>query len=377
MRAIFGNRYQAKPEFRPIEGPESGNGRRSHGWIWTKHRLRARALGTRLANAGANGRSSALGATRRMAPFAIVAVAAFVAVILVGTGSRTGRGDRRRCPAGVARWPRSTWCRGGGSRRGRRRHRRCSTSRSSRSCVTPRAPTRRSSPRSSSCPCSGSRSTGRAPSLLVSLAGLFVTLAAPALIAGAPDYPPRAELVRAFLWLLIAGGVGFTVHRLVLEVRARFVEYRSILETAHESFISAEPDGRIADWNQQAERDFGWSRDEVMGRDLAETVIPPRFRDVYREGFDDLAAHGPARAPRAAVRDAGPTPRRHRVPGRDHGLGAAAPTVVTGSTRSFTTSRSATRATARCARPRSGSGAPSTTARAGWRSSARRVSGCR
>jgi diguanylate cyclase (GGDEF)-like protein/PAS domain S-box-containing protein len=129
---------------------------------------------------------------------------------------------------------------------------------------------------------------GTRPQLLASLVGLCLTLAAPALIAGAPDYPPRDELVRALLWLTIAGAVGLTVHRLVLEVRARFVEYRSVLETAHESFISVQPDGRIADWNQQAERDFGWSRDEVMGRDLIDTVIPSRFRSLYREAFNGL-----------------------------------------------------------------------------------------
>ncbi|MEK6327164.1 MAG: PAS domain S-box protein [Actinomycetota bacterium] len=133
---------------------------------------------------------------------------------------------------------------------------------------------------------------GTRPQLLVSVVGVYLTLAAPALIVGAPDYPPRDELVRAFLWVVIAGVLGLTVHRLVLEVRARFIEYRSILETAHESFIAARPDGRIVDWNQQAERDFGWSRDEVIGRQLAETVIPPRFRAVYREGFDHLLRTG-------------------------------------------------------------------------------------
>jgi diguanylate cyclase (GGDEF)-like protein/PAS domain S-box-containing protein len=133
---------------------------------------------------------------------------------------------------------------------------------------------------------------GTRPQLLVSVAGVFVTLAAPALIAGAPDYPPRDELARAFLWLLIASALGLTVHRLVLEVRDRFIEYRSILETAHESFIAAQADGRIVDWNQQAERDFGWSRDQVIGRQLADTVIPPRSWEVYREGFDHLLRTG-------------------------------------------------------------------------------------
>ena len=133
---------------------------------------------------------------------------------------------------------------------------------------------------------------GARPQLLVSVAGVFLTLAAPALIVGAPDYPPEDELLRALLWLVIAGTLGIAVHRLVLEVRARFIEYRSILETAHESFIAAGPDGSIVDWNQQAERDFGWSRHEVIGRQLAATVIPPKFRGVYAAGFDHLLRFG-------------------------------------------------------------------------------------
>ena len=248
-------------------------------------------VGARSANGRWNGRSSALAHEENCAVCDRYALAAFVAVILVGTGSRSGEVIAAGLLVSLL-VARSIWCRGGGFRRGRRPHRRCSISRSSRSCVMPRAPTRRSSPRSSVLPVFWFALYGTRTQLLVSLAALFVTLAAPALIAGAPDYPLRAELVRAFLWLIIAGGVGLTVHRLVLEARARFVEYRSVLETGHESFISAEPGGRIADWNQQAERDFGWSRDEVMGRDLAETLIPPRFRDAYREGFDALLRTG-------------------------------------------------------------------------------------
>jgi diguanylate cyclase (GGDEF)-like protein/PAS domain S-box-containing protein len=94
------------------------------------------------------------------------------------------------------------------------------------------------------------------------------------------------------LLLVIAGALGLRARRLVLEARARVVEYRSILETAHESFIAAAADGRIVDWNQQAERDFGWSRDEVIGRQLADTVIPPRSWEIYREGFDHLLRTG-------------------------------------------------------------------------------------
>jgi diguanylate cyclase (GGDEF)-like protein/PAS domain S-box-containing protein len=72
-------------------------------------------------------------------------------------------------------------------------------------------------------------------------------------------------------------------------------EYRSILETAHESFISMDAEGRIVEWNGQAETDFGWRRDEVIGRDLAETVVPARSRQAHRGGLARLLASGEGR----------------------------------------------------------------------------------
>jgi diguanylate cyclase (GGDEF)-like protein/PAS domain S-box-containing protein len=231
------------------------------------------------------------GRSRRLAPFAVVGVAAFAAAILIGTRSRAGEAITAGLlvPPLVASiylvpwWKLPAWAQAAPPL----------------VCFAIVALLRDATGADASIftalvllPVFWFALYGTRTQLIVSLVGLFLTLAAPALIVGAPDYPARAELVRAFLWLMIAGAVGLTVHRLVLEVRARFVEHRSVLETAHESFISAQPDGQIVDWNQQAERDFGWSRGEVMGRDLTETVIPPRFRDVYREGFDSLLRTG-------------------------------------------------------------------------------------
>jgi PAS domain S-box-containing protein len=56
--------------------------------------------------------------------------------------------------------------------------------------------------------------------------------------------------------------------------------------------ISIDMGGRIVGWNAQAERTFGWSRDEVMGRDLSETVIPVRYRVAHEEGLRRYRASG-------------------------------------------------------------------------------------
>jgi two-component system cell cycle sensor histidine kinase PleC len=44
--------------------------------------------------------------------------------------------------------------------------------------------------------------------------------------------------------------------------------HRMILETACEAFIAMDPDGIITAWNPQAERTFGWTAAEAIGRSL-------------------------------------------------------------------------------------------------------------
>jgi PAS domain S-box-containing protein/diguanylate cyclase (GGDEF)-like protein len=53
---------------------------------------------------------------------------------------------------------------------------------------------------------------------------------------------------------------------------------RSIIETAHEAFISIDATGAIREWNAEAERIFGWTREEVLGSSVVHTIIPPEER---------------------------------------------------------------------------------------------------
>jgi PAS domain S-box-containing protein len=64
------------------------------------------------------------------------------------------------------------------------------------------------------------------------------------------------------------------------EARARLM-----LDSAHDAFIGMDSDGRIVRWNAQAAATFGWSYDEVIGRQLAETIIPAGFRTAHLEGL--------------------------------------------------------------------------------------------
>ncbi len=73
------------------------------------------------------------------------------------------------------------------------------------------------------------------------------------------------------------------------EARARL-----IVDTAHDAFIGIDTAGRITAWNAQAERIFGWPREEAVGRNLAETIVPPAYRDAHNNGLRRFLATGEA-----------------------------------------------------------------------------------
>lgn len=50
--------------------------------------------------------------------------------------------------------------------------------------------------------------------------------------------------------------------------------YRQILETAREAFIAFDHRGVIVEWNVEAERTFGWTREDAIGLPLAMTILP-------------------------------------------------------------------------------------------------------
>jgi PAS domain S-box-containing protein len=56
---------------------------------------------------------------------------------------------------------------------------------------------------------------------------------------------------------------------------------RTIIETAQDAFIGMDLSGNITDWNPQAEKMFGWSRAEAIGRPFVKTVIPERYQANY------------------------------------------------------------------------------------------------
>jgi PAS domain S-box-containing protein len=67
-----------------------------------------------------------------------------------------------------------------------------------------------------------------------------------------------------------------------------------IVDTALDAVIAINREGAITEWNPQAEAMFGWQRAQALGRELAELVIPDRYREPHRIGMRRLLETGVA-----------------------------------------------------------------------------------
>lgn len=61
--------------------------------------------------------------------------------------------------------------------------------------------------------------------------------------------------------------------------------YRAVVQSALDAIIVIDEFGRIQEFNPAAERVFHWRREQVIGLDIAEVVIPPEMRDSHRQGM--------------------------------------------------------------------------------------------
>lgn len=66
----------------------------------------------------------------------------------------------------------------------------------------------------------------------------------------------------------------------------------AFLETALDGIIIMDHEGRITDFNPAAEKIFGYSKTEIIGRLLAETIIPPDLRERHNQGLARYLATG-------------------------------------------------------------------------------------
>jgi PAS domain S-box-containing protein len=65
-----------------------------------------------------------------------------------------------------------------------------------------------------------------------------------------------------------------------------------ILQTALDAIISIDHDGTIQEWNPAAQKIFGYTRAEVLGRPMDELIVPPAIMEVYHDGLTSYLMTG-------------------------------------------------------------------------------------
>jgi len=91
--------------------------------------------------------------------------------------------------------------------------------------------------------------------------------------------------------------IGHCVERWRAEDRLRESEARktAILNAAFDCIVTMDADGRVVEVNPATERAFGYAASEMVGRDLAELIIPPELREPHRHGLERYVTTGQGR----------------------------------------------------------------------------------
>lgn len=74
----------------------------------------------------------------------------------------------------------------------------------------------------------------------------------------------------------------------------RTVDLQSLVQSAGDAIIVADKVGTIVLWNPAAERIFGFTAEETLGRSL-DLIIPERFRDRHWKGYRQTMRSGQTR----------------------------------------------------------------------------------
>jgi PAS domain S-box-containing protein len=107
--------------------------------------------------------------------------------------------------------------------------------------------------------------------------------------------PPDPDLI------LMVGALGHQIGQFIerrqaeLAVRESEALKGAVLDTAIDGIITIDHEGRVIEFNPAAERIFGYTRREAIGRELASLIVPPALRARYREDFARSVGRGDAR----------------------------------------------------------------------------------
>lgn len=116
------------------------------------------------------------------------------------------------------------------------------------------------------------------------------------------------------------GNVIVTIHddiSLIKKTENRLLEsenrHTTIINSAPAAIVSANSAGKIESWNTEAEQIFGYSMDEVVGKDIS-IIIPQEIRSLHHVKFHGAVASGARDLRNHAITSTGITKKGTRIP---------------------------------------------------------------
>lgn len=75
-------------------------------------------------------------------------------------------------------------------------------------------------------------------------------------------------------------------------ILAQHNKLEAFFESSIDAVVQMDFDGYITGWNQQAEKIFGWSAEEILDQTIGQTIIPERYRDAHNKGMKKFLKTG-------------------------------------------------------------------------------------
>ena len=69
------------------------------------------------------------------------------------------------------------------------------------------------------------------------------------------------------------------------QLRASEARARKVVANAYQAIVTIDEAGQVADWNRFAEKTFGWTAEETVGKRLSDFIIPQEHRAAHNKGM--------------------------------------------------------------------------------------------
>jgi len=91
---------------------------------------------------------------------------------------------------------------------------------------------------------------------------------------------------------IVALSIGHAIERSESDAHVSEVIYSAMLEASLDAVVTVDETGSIVEFNPAAEKIFGWRRQDIIGKDALDTIIPDFYRTGYATGGEYLVGRG-------------------------------------------------------------------------------------